>query len=52
MTTQQIRAQYRRNAAQLDAMSRKARMLGRKLNGYTWQELEDKATECFRRAGA
>lgn len=42
-TPEQVRAQYRRNAVQLAAMAERARKTGKRVNGYTADELDERA---------
>lgn len=51
-TEQQARAQLARNAAQLDAMAAKAKATGKKVNGYTYEQLAAKARDCIAAAAA
>ena len=44
-TEAQIRAQFAQNAKQLAAMADKAKTTGRKVNGYTAEELRSSADE-------
>ena len=49
-TPEQARAQYLRCAETLDAMALSAEKKGRKVNGYTAQQLREKAADQRRRA--
>lgn len=51
-TVQQVRDQYTANAAQLRSMERKARERGRKVNGYTADQLATHAADFEARACA
>ena len=46
-TLNQARAQLARNAKQLDAMAAKAKATGKKVNGYTYEQLVQKARDCL-----
>jgi hypothetical protein len=50
-TIERVRAQYLANAAQMRAMAEKAERTGRKVNGYTAEQLNARADEFERIAG-
>lgn len=52
VTVEQIRAGHARNLPQLQAMLAKAEKTGRKVNGYTAEQLRERVAECAKRAAS
>jgi len=51
-TEEQARAQFMRNAEQMTKMAEKARVTGKKVNGYTEKQLNQHAFDLYAKAVA